>query len=89
METATINISMPASLKEEVDAAIHEEGYGNTSEFFRDLARNHLKARQERKLEAMILEGLNSPLSDWTKEDVEQMKKAVTDSILSKRRARK
>jgi metal-responsive CopG/Arc/MetJ family transcriptional regulator len=34
---STINISLPRSMKEDVDEIIANEGYGNTSEFFRDL----------------------------------------------------
>jgi Arc/MetJ-type ribon-helix-helix transcriptional regulator len=55
MATATINISIPESLKAEVDKAIASEGYGNTSEFFRDLVRDYLKRRQEKRLETMRL----------------------------------
>ena len=60
MATATINISIPDTMKEEVEEIIATEGYGNTSEFFRDLVRDYLQKRQERKLEALLLEGLES-----------------------------
>lgn len=75
MATATINISIPDSLKAEVDAVIASEGYGNTSEFFRDLVRNYLKVRQEQKLEALLLEAVES--GDYTplvKADLDQIK---------------
>jgi len=35
----TLNISMPASLKKEVERVVKEESYGSTSEFFRDAVR--------------------------------------------------
>lgn len=60
MATTTINISMPDSLRGEVDAAIAQEGYGNASEFFRDLVRRYLREREERQLEALLLEGIRS-----------------------------
>ncbi len=60
MATATLNISLPDTMKAEIEEVIASEGYGNTSEFFRDLARNYLKERQERKLESLILKGLES-----------------------------
>lgn len=76
MATATINISIPDSLKAEVDKVIASEGYGNTSEFFRDLVRDYLKKRQEHKLEALLLEGLESgeptPLTKADFEDIKQ-----------------
>jgi metal-responsive CopG/Arc/MetJ family transcriptional regulator len=42
------------------------EGYGNTSEFFRDLARKYLRDRAERRLEALLIEGLESESSPLT-----------------------
>ncbi len=75
MATATINISIPDSLKAEVDEAIATEGYGNTSEFFRDLVRDYLKKRQERRLEAMLLEAVeNNKFAPLAKSDFEAIK---------------
>ena len=56
MATATMNISLPDTMKTEVEHIVENEGYGNTSEFFRHLVRNYLKQRQERELEALLLE---------------------------------
>lgn len=75
MATATINISIPDTLKAEVDKAIAMEGYGNTSEFFRDLVRDYLKKRQERRLESLLLEAVESDnFSPLTKADFEEIK---------------
>jgi metal-responsive CopG/Arc/MetJ family transcriptional regulator len=46
MATATINISIPDALKREVEEVIAAEGYGNTSEFFRDIVRKYLRQRR-------------------------------------------
>ncbi|MBA3785446.1 MAG: ribbon-helix-helix protein, CopG family [Acidobacteria bacterium] len=75
MATATINISIPDTMKAEVEEIIAAEGYGNTSEFFRDLVRNYLKQRQEQKLEALLLETVESGnFSPLTKTDFEEIK---------------
>lgn len=75
MATATINISIPDSLKAEIDNAIATEGYGNTSEFFRDLVRDYLKKRQEKRLEALLLEAVDGgDFSALTKSDFEGIK---------------
>lgn len=58
MATATMNISPPETTKAEVEEIIANEGYGNTSEFFRDLLRNYLKERQERELEILLVQRL-------------------------------
>lgn len=76
MAIATLNISLPETMKAEVEDVVATEGYGNTSEFFRDLVRDYLKERQARKLEALILEGISSGESTpLTKEDFERIKK--------------
>ena len=53
--TAPMNISLPDATKTEVEEIVANEGYGNTSEFFRDLVRDYLKQRRERELEAVLL----------------------------------
>jgi antitoxin ParD1/3/4 len=45
MATATMNISLPETMKAEVEQIVANEGYGNTSEFFRNLVRDYLKQR--------------------------------------------
>ena len=75
MATATINIALPETLKAEVENAIKTDGYGNTSEFFRDLARNYLKHRQEKKLESMLLEAIEEgDFTPLTHNDFEEIK---------------
>ena len=75
MAIATINISIPDTMKTAVEEIIAAEGYGNTSEFFRDLVRNYLKQRQEQKLEALLLESVESgDFSPLTKTDFEKIK---------------
>lgn len=85
MAIATINISIPDTLKKEVEEVIASEGYGNTSEFFRDLVRNYLRERQERKLESLLLEGLESgDATPLTKADFEDIKKRGLERIKNK-----
>jgi antitoxin ParD1/3/4 len=89
MATTTLNISLPDTMKAEVEEIVASEGYGNTSEFFRDLVRDFLRKRDERKLEALILEGLNSgEPTPFTKEDIERARQIVLERI-AKRDARK
>ena len=56
----TITISLPASLKEFVDAQLATKGYGNVSEYFRTLLREAQAKEQDARLEALLLEGLAS-----------------------------
>ncbi len=54
---ATMNISLPDSLKSFVDQQVSQSGYGTSSEYVRDLLRREQERQQLRNL---ILEGANS-----------------------------
>lgn len=85
MAIATINISIPDTMKAEVEEIIATEGYGNTSEFFRDLVRDYLKQRQERKLEALLIEGLESgEATPLTKADFAEIKRRGLERLKNK-----
>lgn len=87
MATATINISIPDSLKVKVEEVIASEGYGNTSEFFRDLVRDYLQKRQRQKLEALLLEGLESgEAAPLTRSDFEEIKRRGIERIKNKKK---
>ena len=76
MAIVTVNISLPDTMKAEVEKIILSEGYGNTSEFFRDLVRNHIKKVQEQKLEALLLDSLESEnMTVISRRDFDEVKK--------------
>lgn len=54
---STMNISLPAELKDFVDAQVATGGYGTSSEFVRDLIR---RERDRLHLRALIMEGMAS-----------------------------
>lgn len=82
MATATINISIPDTMKAEVEEIIANEGYGNTSEFFRVLVRDYLKKRQEQKLEAILIEAVeNGNFTKLSKTDFEEIKERGLDRL--------
>ena len=57
---ASLNISLPQSLKDYVEAQVQQSGYSTPSEYVRELLRQDQNRRSEQKLEALLLEGLNS-----------------------------
>jgi len=72
-------------MKAEVDEIVATEGYGNTSEFFRDLVRSYLRERREQKLEELLLEGISSGKPDaLTKRDFEAIKKRGLQRLKNK-----
>jgi antitoxin ParD1/3/4 len=56
----TLNISLPDAMRTFIDEEIAKGGYSNASEYIRDLIRQAQKKAEEKKLEAMLLEGLDS-----------------------------
>lgn len=54
---STMNISLPESLKAQLDARVETGGFGTSSEYVRELVRRDL-ARQA--LRGLLLEGLES-----------------------------
>jgi len=60
MATATMNISLPAPMKEFIDVQLKAGGYSSTSEYVRELIRRDQVAKAETRLKEMLLEGLNS-----------------------------
>ena len=55
-----MNISLPESLKDYVEAQVRDGGYSTPSEYVRELLRQDQLRRAEEKLEALLLEGLRS-----------------------------
>ena len=54
-----MNVSLPEELKEYVEAQTRS-GYSTPSEYVRELIRDDQKRRAKEKLDALLLEGLNS-----------------------------
>jgi antitoxin ParD1/3/4 len=59
MGMTSMNISLPEELKEYVEEQTHS-GYSTPSEYVRELIREDQKRRARERLDALLLEGLNS-----------------------------
>jgi antitoxin ParD1/3/4 len=85
MTMQTMNISLPDPLKDFVDAQITSGRYSSVSEYVRELIRQDEKCKAEARLEAMLLEGLASPETELTHQDLADIRKEA----LSRLKARK
>ncbi len=56
----TVTISIPESLKEFVVRQMKTKGFGNVSEYFRTLLRRAQEQEADTRLEAFLLDGLDS-----------------------------
>jgi antitoxin ParD1/3/4 len=81
----TMNVSLPDDLKLFVDEQVATGGYGTTSEYIRELIREARKQTARQRLEALLLEGLNSgpptPMTDeWWAERRRELESRVRHS---------
>jgi len=83
----TMNISLPDPLKEFVDHQIAEGRYSSVSEYIRELIRDDERRRAEERLEALLLEGLDSEETELTREDFAAIRKEALAQL--KRRKKK
>ena len=56
----TMNISLPDPLKEFIDEQVGSGRYSSVSEYVRELVREDEKQKAQQKLEAMLMEGMES-----------------------------
>jgi antitoxin ParD1/3/4 len=79
---ATINISLPDPLYFFVEKRVAEDGYSTIGEYFRELVRADQESQAEKKLESLLLDGLNSgSAKPLTNNDLDEVKKAVRNRI--------
>jgi antitoxin ParD1/3/4 len=56
----TMNISLPDEMRAFIEEQLKSGGYSTASEYVRELIRNAQKAKAHARLEALLLEGLDS-----------------------------
>jgi antitoxin ParD1/3/4 len=74
----TMNISLPDSMRAFIEQKIAQSGYSTASEYIRQLVREDQKRAAQERLEALLMEGLDSgPSREMTKEDWEDLRRRV------------
>jgi antitoxin ParD1/3/4 len=77
----SMNISLPDPLKKFVDRQVAEGRYSSVSEYMRELIRADEKRKAEDRLEALLLEGMNSEETELTREDWRAIRKEALAKI--------
>jgi antitoxin ParD1/3/4 len=77
----TMNISLPEEMKAFIEAQMAEEGYASASEYLRTLIREEQKRRAKRELEAKLLEGLQGPAVEMTREDWDSIRREALEGL--------
>ena len=79
---ATVNISLPDSLKAFVDSEVAEGGYSTTSEYFRTLLRQAQRDKANERLDSLLLEGLDSGEAvEMDTQDWQAIRQTVRDRL--------
>ncbi|MBS0484246.1 MAG: type II toxin-antitoxin system ParD family antitoxin [Proteobacteria bacterium] len=84
----SMNISLPAPLKQFVDGQIAQGRYSSASEYIRELIRADEKRKAEEQLEAKLLEGLSSQESELTTEDWSDIRKEALAKLEARQKQR-
>jgi antitoxin ParD1/3/4 len=73
---ANLNISLPDAMREFVEHQVDSGDFSTPSEYIRALIREAQKRRAEERLEALLLEGLDSgDAGPMTKKDWQRLRK--------------
>ena len=70
MANTSMNVSLPETLKDYVQERVAEGTFSNPSDYVRALIREDMRRREEEKLDALLMEGINSgPAEPMTAKD--------------------
>jgi antitoxin ParD1/3/4 len=78
---ATMTLSVPDELMAFIEDQVAVGGYASANEFLRDLIRDAQKHRARLELESKLLEGLQGPLVEMTREDWESIRRQALDGL--------
>lgn len=86
---ASLNISLPQGMKDFVEEQVHKDkDYCSVSDYIRALIREDQKRKAEDKLEALLLEGLDSGDSkEMTQKDWDEIRRAVRKKATQRKTA--
>lgn len=74
-----LSVSLPDPMRAWIDDQVREGRYGNASEYVRELIRRDQERRAQERLEALLIEGLESgPAREMTRADWNDLKKRLT-----------
>lgn len=71
----TLNISLPDGMRSFIEERVAGGDYSTASEYMRELIREDQKRKARERLEALLLEGLESGKSKLTKRDWEDIRR--------------
>jgi antitoxin ParD1/3/4 len=87
-KVATMNISLPAMLRQRLQEKLDRLGYGSASEYVRELIRGDLMREEIEKVDALLLEGIHSgPATPMTERDWKELRRVASRPPTKRRHA--
>lgn len=77
----TMNISLPDEMKAFIESQMSREGFASASEYLRALIRDAQKRQARQELEAKLLEGLQGPAVEMTRDDWELIRREAREGF--------
>ena len=84
----SMNISLPEPLKDFVDGQIAAGRYSSAGEYVGELIRADEKRKAEERLEALLLEGLQTAETELTPADWSEIRQQAIAQVKARRQAR-
>ncbi len=82
MDTSTLLITLPGPMKAFVEAEAAQQGYRSPDEYIQTLIREAQKRKALEKVDALLLEGLDSgEATDMTEADWENLRQSLRDRL--------
>lgn len=76
---ATMNISLPAALRDQLEQKLTRHAYSSASEYVRELVRRDLQREAIEKVDGMLLDGLRSgPATPMTEADWQDLRRVAS-----------
>jgi antitoxin ParD1/3/4 len=75
----TVTVTLPESLSEFVARQVSEGGHASPEEFIRHLILEDQKRRARERVDALLLEGLQSPAREMTEGDWQELRRRVAE----------
>ncbi len=76
----TVNVSMPAPMREYIEQKVVRHTYASASEYVRELVRRDMQREALDKVEALLLDGVRSPAAPMTAKDWEELRHIARQS---------
>lgn len=84
----TMNIALPPEMKDFVKEEVAGGGYSSASEYIRNLIRQEQNRKAEARLEALLLEGIESgPMEEMSTKDWDTLRDRLKKRWSKKKRA--